>query len=111
MIYRITVGVGRDADGEPVRFVEEKLQTVKPYLARVFGGFTLYRATGGWMNGGEYVEELSLVFELAPQFLGWEEDMVKQASELLRVMFRQKCVVVMSSDDVVRFNTGGHYGA
>jgi hypothetical protein len=106
MLYKITVGLGTDKDRQPLERVKDKLALVQPYLARVYGGFTAYRTTGGWVNGdGEYIEEPGIVFEIACALA--DSAKIRETAEFLRVFFRQSCVMVTESAAIPWFKGEG----
>lgn len=74
----------------------EEAQPILRDLARVTGGYTLLRGTGGWVDdGGKLVTDASFIV------VTWGtnvESAIESACSRLRTKFAQDCVIAVATD-------------
>ena len=100
-------GVGEDANGQalPASRVKAAFATIQARAALLFGGFTLLRSVGGWMNDeSRMVTEPGYnLFVLADGAVN--EYKVQNMTDTIRIWLSQKSVVVIRTRVSFQFVT------
>ena len=85
--YRFTVGYGERGDGRLIDVSEavRRIERIKYHAAQQFGGYTLTRGRGGWVNGhGRLVTEPVATFAIATDDpIGHVRDFAHRAANTL----------------------------
>lgn len=95
MQYQFTIGVGQDAEGEPLADKAVKVEEALQRACRVFGGCSLQHCEGIWRSEGGSVAREPAICLVVNVSSGKERP--GQAEEFaagLRELFRQSCVAV-----------------
>lgn len=97
--YRLAfyAGIGEDKNGQAIQDLPAKLETIRCYLASVFGGYTEQAASGGWYDGeGRLVKEPSVVFSavtMGPKGSGSIASQGHKAAQFIATQLNQSAVL------------------
>jgi hypothetical protein len=95
-----TFGVGQDKEGLAIDRDQQQraIREIKTEAAKLFGGYTLYQAQGGWINGGgRLVEEdsMTLTVYITDEILGYSrQNDVAQLSSTIKEQLNQESILV-----------------
>ena len=89
---KIYVGIGKDKDGVSLHpyLVEKGLERARFQLASDFGGYSEYHHIGGWIHGGQLIQEPGVTFAVVTD----DVVTVGGVARYIRDAFRQTAVLV-----------------
>jgi hypothetical protein len=93
--FQITCGIEKDRNGSSIDklHIEKCIQAIKHRLCTRFGGYTMTRSFGGWVNDGVLVEEEGVVFTVLYDGIAAPEN-ITFVAEFIRDLLDQQCVVL-----------------
>lgn len=103
MRYEIICGIGKDKNGLPVTNVEDKLNNVRKYAAGAFGGYTMVRGAGGWVNDDKLIEEDVIVIILYSNGHSANYKQARDVAELAKTVFEQTSVVLSEVVNAIEY--------
>ena len=100
--YVMYLGTNDKDTNEPVFSEEESMKKAQEILIRLFGGYTIQEARGGWLNeDGKICQEYTLVIYLSDT----TKDKVHEAAREMIDTFRQSSVLIQSNPTETEFYT------
>lgn len=103
MRYEIICGINKNRNGLPVTNVEDKLNNVRKYAADVFGGYTMVRGAGGWVDNDKLIEEDVIVIILYSNGHSASYLQARKVAEHAKTVFEQTSVVLSEVVNAIEY--------
>ena len=100
--YVMYLGTNDKDTNEPVFTPEEAKAQTEEILLRLFGGYTIQEANGGWIDGDTVYREYTLVIYLSDTDL----DRVHAAADEMIDVFHQSSVLIQANQTQTEFYAG-----
>ena len=100
--YVMYLGTNDKDTNKPVFTEAEAQEQVKDILIRHFGGYTIQKASGGWIDEGTVYQEYTLVIYLSDT----TEEAVHAAADEMIETFRQSSVLIQTNPTRTEFYSG-----
>ena len=101
--YVLYVGTNDKDTNEPVCTPEEAMEKAKSVLIRMFGGYTIQDARGGWINDdGSICQEYTIVIYLSDT----TSEQVHAACDVLIKEFNQSTILIQENQTKTEFYSG-----
>ena len=100
--YVMYLGTNDKDTNKPVFTEEEARNTAREILNRIFGGYTMQEAWGGWVEGETEYQEYTLVIYLSST----TPEKVHEAAEELRTTFNQSSILIQENPTNTEFYSG-----